>query len=182
MRQVIREKVFETNSSSIHALTVEKYSEFNIDFSDLYMEIKPFRDRELKYFGNEFTSIEDKLRYLWTIRCLYDNSAIKHDDTSYDSNLDYDPWEEREWVDEFTSMLRSIFPNVNFIETDVDYLEDYEYLKDNPLMLDEKFIKNLIANGRIAFTIRDYSDWQEEAFIDDLRKDKQKYITAWSEG
>lgn len=182
MRQIVREKVFETNSSSIHALTIEKYSDSNIDFSDLHMEIKPFRDRELKYFGNEFTSIQDKLRYLWTIRCLYDYGAIKHDEINYDSNLDYNPWEEREWVDEFTSMLKSIFPNVNFIETDIDYLEDYEYLKDNILMLDEKFIKNLVANGRITFTIRDYSDWKEEAFIDSLRNDRQKYITVWSEG
>ena len=75
MQQIIRSNVFETNSSSIHCLTIDKYNELEPDFSDLIYDITPFRNKDLKYFGNKFTTVEDKLRYLWTIRMLYDESA-----------------------------------------------------------------------------------------------------------
>ena len=183
MNQTIRSSIFETNSSSIHCLTIEKYNELEPDFSDLIYDIKPFRNKDLKYFGNKFTTVEDKLRYLWTIRMLYDESAPKPD-YEYDKDLNYNPWEEREWVDEFTSMLKSIFPNVNFIETDIDYLEDYEYLREDPKMLDEYFIKHLVNEGIIVFTERDYNSWEEEYFIEDLRikKYQNQNNTIWSEG
>ena len=184
MQQIIRSNVFETNSSSIHCLTIDKYNELEPDFSDLIYDITPFRNKDLKYFGNEFTTVEDKLRYLWTIRMLYDESAPKPD-YEYDKDLNYNPWEEREWVDEFTSMLKSIFPNVNFIETEVDYLEDYEYLREDPKMLNEHFIRHLINEGKIVFTERDYwGDWEREIFIENLRIDryKNKDNTIWSEG
>lgn len=183
MNQTIRSSIFETNSSSIHCLTIEKYNELEPDFSDLIYDIKPFRNKDLKYFGNKFTIVEDKLRYLWTIRMLYDESAPKPD-YEYDKDLNYNPWEEREWVDEFTSMLKSIFPNVNFIETDIDYLEDYEYLREDPKMLDEYFIKHLVNEGTIVFTERDYNSWEEEYFIEDLRikKYQNQNNTIWSEG
>lgn len=184
MKQTIRERIFETNSSSIHCLTINKYSELEPDFSDLIYDITPFRYNELKDFGNEFMTVKDKLRYLWTIRMLYDESAPKPD-YDWDKDLNYNPWEEREWVDEFTSMLKSIFPNVNFIETDVDYLEDYEYLREDPKMLNEHFIKHLVNEGKIVFMERDYwGDWKREIFIENLRIDryKNKDNTVWSEG
>lgn len=184
MKQTIRERIFETNSSSIHCLTINKYNELEPDFSDLIYDITPFRCNELKYFVNEFTTVKDKLRYLWTIRMLYDESAPKPDYT-WDKDLNYNPWEEREWVDEFTSMLKSIFPNVNFIETEVDYLEDYEYLKEDPKMLSEHFIRHLINEGKIVFTERDCdNDWKREILIENLRIDRynNKDNTIWSEG
>ena len=191
MIQRIREKVFETNSSSIHALCVYKdYDPGNFD--NLELEIEPIKEYELDDVMNHLDFMISKIRYLWTIRCLFDRSAIKPGD-DWNSNLDYNPWEEREWVDEFTSMLRSIFPKCSFIETDnmVDYLEDYEYLKDDPKMLDETFIRKLVEAGSIDFTSRDgnYSNWQYEKYIDDLRKLKQeskcsdsKIDVVWSEG
>ena len=183
MQQIIRSNIFETNSSSIHCLTIDKYNELEPDFSDVIYDITPFRHDELKYFGNTFTTVEDKLRYLWTIRMLYDESAPKLD-YEYDKDLNYNPWEEREWVDEFTSMLKSIFPNVNFIETEVDYLEDYEYLREDPKMLDEHFIRHLVNEGIIVFTERNYNSWEEEYFIEDLRikKYQNQNNTIWSEG
>lgn len=184
MRQIVREKVFETNSSSIHCLTIDNFNDLEPDFSDVIYDITPFKSSELKDFGNEFTKTEDKLRYLWTIRMLYDESAPKPD-YDWNKDLNYNPWEEREWVDEFTSMLKSIFPNVNFIETEVDYLEDYEYLREDPKMLNEHFIRHLINEGKIVFTERDYwGDWEREIFIENLRIDryKNKDNTIWSEG
>lgn len=184
MRQIVREKVFETNSSSIHCLTIDNFNDLEPDFSDVIYDITPFKSSELEDFGNEFTTTEDKLRYLWTIRMLYDESAPKPD-YDWNKDLNYNPWEEREWVDEFTSMLKSIFPNVNFIETEVDYLEDYEYLREDPKMLNEHFIRHLINEGKIVFTERDYwGDWEREIFIENLRIDryKNKDNTVWSEG
>ena len=184
MRQIVREKVFETNSSSIHCLTIDNFNDLEPDFSDVIYDITPFKSSELKDFGNEFTTTEDKLRYLWTIRMLYDESAPKPD-YDWNKDLNYNPWEEREWVDEFTSILKSIFPNVNFIETEVDYLEDYEYLREDPKMLNEHFIRHLINEGKIVFTERDYwGDWEREIFIENLRIDryKNKDNTIWSEG
>ena len=184
MKQTIRERIFETNSSSIHCLTINKYNELEPDFSDLIYDITPFRYNELKDFGNEFTTVKDKLRYLWTIRMLHDESAPKPD-YDWNKDLNYNPWEEREWVDEFTSMLKSIFPNVNFIEAEIDYLEDYEYLREDPKMLNEHFIRHLVNEGKIVFTERDYwGDWERELFIENLRIDKYKNKdnTIWSEG
>ena len=184
MKQIIREKVFETNSSSIHCLTINKYNELEPDFSNVIYDITPFRYNELNGLENEFTTVKDKLRYLWTIRMLYDESAPKPD-YDWDKDLNYNPWEEREWVDEFTSMLKSMFPNVNFIETEVDYLEDYEYLREDPKMLNEHFIRHLINEGKIVFTQRDYyNNYEREIFIENLRLNKynNKDNTVWSEG
>ena len=47
MNQTIRSSIFETNSSSIHCLTIEKYNELEPDFSDLIYDIKPFRNKDL---------------------------------------------------------------------------------------------------------------------------------------
>ena len=81
-------------------------------------------------------------------------------------------------------MLKSIFPNVNFIEAEVDYLEDYEYLREDPKMLHEHFIRHLVNEGIIVFTERDYNNWEEEYFIEDLRikKYQNQNNTIWSEG
>lgn len=173
MKQTVRESTFETNSSSIHCLTIKKDASIDNSIFNLEEDILPYSN--LDSFPTEFITIKDKLRYLWTIRCLYDQQG----------SYGHDAWEEREFVDEFTSMLRMMFSKCSFLEGNVGYLEDYEYLIDNPLLLNEDFIKKVLSNGRIIFTTRDYGyDYKLEYLIDTLRdiKHNNEYITVWSEG
>lgn len=107
----IRKNVFETNSSSVHTLTVQK--ELNID-EDILKSTKeiiyPFTEEELESlkYGDElyiFTSIRDKLRYIWTL-------AIQ----SHGERKAY-------------KMLKEIFPNVEYIYRPYNYIfEDGEWL------------------------------------------------------
>ena len=173
MKQTVRESTFETNSSSIPCLTITKDANIDNSISNLEEDILPYS--HLDNFSTEFITVKDKLRYLWTIRCLYDQRG----------SYAYTEWEEREFVDEFTSMLRMMFPKCNFLEGNVSYLEDYEYLIENPLMLDEDFIKKVLSNGRIVFTTRDYGcDYTLEHLISSLRdiEHNSEYTTIWSEG
>lgn len=107
----VRQGVFETNSSSVHTLTVQK--ELNID-EDILKSTKeiiyPFTEEELESlkYGDElyiFSSIRDKLRYIWTL-------AIQ------------DREEKKGY-----KLLKEIFPNVEFIYKPYEYIfEDGEWL------------------------------------------------------
>lgn len=167
MNRIIRKNTFETNSSSIHSLAINQDSQVK-DFSDVDFKIEPFTYRDLYDFGNVFTDLKDKLRYLWTIRCYEQDNG--------DDNF----------VDEFTSMLKSIFPKVIFIDVEnVPYMEDYEDIINDPKILDETFIRKLLNDGKIVFTSRDYyyDDYESELFIDNVRKNSENHdLTIYSEG
>ena len=170
MKQTIRQNTFETNSSSIHCLVVGKDVQPK-DFSDLNLTITPYKRSEVGEWM-QFKTIEEKLRYLWTIRCKAD---------------EYSGYEDS--VDELTSMLKTVFSNCNFLDMDyeVEYLEDFEYLFDNILLYDENFIRRLVSEGSIDFTTRDgdYSNWKYESYIRNLRSYRDGKIDnidlIWSE-
>ena len=168
MKQIVRFKTFETNSSSIHCLTYSliNLKELNDELFDLKCDILPYTDKEIEY-TMEFKTIEEKLRYLWTLRCKGNLFGV--DDES---------------IDNFTSMLRSIFSNVNFIDIDdPGYFEDFEWGFDEDLLYNEDFIKNVIQNGNIIFTTRDYyNDWKLESLIDNIRSyknDSERKTLKW---
>ena len=171
MKQTIRQNTFETNSSSIHCLVVSKNAQLK-DFSDVNLTITPYKRGEVGEWM-QFKTIEEKLRYLWTIRCKAD---------------EYSGYEDS--VDELTSLLKAVFPNCNFLDMDyeVEYLEDFEYLFDNILLYDENFIRGLVSEGSIDFTTRDrdYSNWKYESYIRNLRSYRDGKIDnidlVWSEG
>lgn len=167
MNRTVRKNTFETNSSSIHSLTINQNSQVK-DFSDVDFKIEPFTYGDLQDFGNVFIELKDKLRYLWTIRCYEQDNG--------DDNF----------VDEFTSMLKAIFPKVVFIDiNNVAYMEDYEDIINDPKILDETFIRKLLNDGKIVFTSRDYfyDDYESELFIDSVRESYQNHdLTIYSEG
>ena len=109
----IRKSVFETNSSSVHTLTVKK--NLNVD-EDILKSIReiiyPFTEEELKVFKYRdnlyvFTSIKDKLRYIWS--CAIQANELE---AGY-------------------KLLKEICPNVDFIYTPYEYIfEDCEWLFD----------------------------------------------------
>ena len=170
MKQLIRQNTFETNSSSIHCLVIEKDSKINENI-DIEGVILPFyhKDAVNKYVENIYVKPIDKARYLWTICCLLENYG-----------------EAEEFVEEFKSILRSIFPKCTFeYVEEPEYLEDFEGLMDNPKLLDYDFILNLVKKGKIIFTSRDgcYDDPKYDLLMSDLRhmEHTEKDI-IWSEG
>ena len=110
----IRKGVFETNSSSVHTLTVRKELNPDEDILKLTKEIiYPFAEKELKelQYSDDlyvFTSIRDKLRYIWTC-------AIQANE-----------------LDKGYKLLKEIFPHVDFIYKPCEYIfEDCECLFDS---------------------------------------------------
>lgn len=110
----IRKSVFETNSSSVHTLTVKKT--LNVDEDTLKSTkeiIYPFNGEDLKALKYRddlyiFTSIRDKLRYVWTC-------AIQANE-----------------LDKGYRLLKEIFPHVDFIYKPYEYIfEDCEWLFDS---------------------------------------------------
>lgn len=107
----IRKNVFETNSSSVHTLTVKKDLNADEDILKSTKEIiYPFTEGELKELqcGDDlyiFTSIRNKLRYIWTC-------AIQANE-----------------LDKGYKLLKEIFPHVDFIYKPYGYIfEDCEWL------------------------------------------------------
>ena len=113
----IRNNIFETNSSSTHVLALNWYyvkdylmghlkKLFNYD--KLEFKIKPIEEMEEK---GCFKTIEEKLRYLWTMLCM--NPEIDRYLTT-----------ENEYIKEnlensnpvrFLKLLRKVFPKVEFL-------------------------------------------------------------------
>ena len=110
----IRKSVFETNSSSVHTLTVKKTLNVDEDILKSTKEIiYPFYGEDLKALKYRddlyiFTPIRDKLRYVWTC-------AIQANE-----------------LDKGYKLLKEIFPNVDFIYKPYEYIfEDCEWLFDS---------------------------------------------------
>ena len=158
----VRQGVFETNSSSVHTLTVKK--ELNVD-DDIFKSTKeiiyPFTEEEaesLKY--NEqlyiFSSIKAKLRYIWTL-------AIQ----SHGERKAY-------------KMLKEIFPNVEYIYRPYNYIfEDGEWLfdEDESDISDkwtiEQWKKWFVAGDVVVFS-RDLYDRYADTLDKDYYKQEEK--------
>lgn len=167
MIQKKRINTFETNSSSIHCLTVDFNVEVEKNLKELKIDIYPFKDEEICQ-PEIFSTLIEKLRYLWTIICSIEDFG------GYD-----------EQVDELKSMLRSIFPQVNFYYIEkVAYLEDFEDIFECNLIYNEDFIQKWLSSGCGYYLSRDYSweDYEYSAFIDKVRSYINNDYTIWSEG
>lgn len=146
----IRRNVFETNSSSVHTLTVQKA--LNID-GDILKNVKeiiyPFAEEELSVleYSDElyiFTSIRDKLRYIWTL-------AIQ----SHGERKAY-------------KMLKEIFPNVEYIYRSYNYIfEDGEWLFDDSESFSdewtiEQWKKWFVAGDVVVFSRQLYDRYDDD--------------------
>lgn len=173
MRQV-RKCVFETNSSSTHALSMTKQhlDDTALDsemFEKAYV-IKRFSDNEINDVM-EFTTVEDKLRYFLT---LY-YQTMYHD---------YNPDSHRI---QFMRTLKKIFPNAIF-ELDVDYcyvFEDGGYFFDGCFespycneLIDENTLKKFMLYGTINFGDRDRASYSDK--IDRIDLDNDLWSVIWS--
>lgn len=160
-----RRGVFETNSSSTHALCLRKENErldLKIESIDWNFEyyIEPFSPEEYSAWSDPMilSTIKDKLRYFWTI---YNNLYL--DDEVAGSGCS-------EWM----RKIQSWMPNVKWViqfNTNLDddwglykrgvYLEDYDYVmmdEDEALIdhiSDEDSFKNFMLHGVVVFGDRD---------------------------
>ena len=123
----IRRNTFETNSSSTHAFSYVKDRNDNIDFENLELYIKPFmhsEDSSIKYPIHEFTTVEDKLRYFFTLYCKHRSE----DSTCYLQSE----------CEKFMNIIFNIFPKVTFDLKKYGY-EDLMYFEDDNYVFSDFF-------------------------------------------
>ena len=142
MQQIFRNSIFETNSSSIHCLTLPD-NKVGWEVADtlrklLDGDILPYYDRAEIDNYNEFDTPQKRLRYLWTIASYYREHG----------------W-DREKEQEFINILRTSFPNIHFKDADSIYLEDYEWGIDDYILFDATFIIYFVLYGKGYFLTRD---------------------------
>lgn len=65
----IRQGTFETNSSSVHSLSVKKTDKIDVNIFNISLTIEPFYKRDFEVYQDLFifTTLEDKLKYIWTL-------------------------------------------------------------------------------------------------------------------
>lgn len=117
----IRKGVFETNSSSVHSLTVSKKASYTPEEAksfEVSLLVRPFSPEDFeKYQVREslwiLDTVEDRLRYLWTVG----------------------QWSGVSGKERASKLIHSIFPNVSLQNItnfdDVAYIEDCEFLFDD---------------------------------------------------
>ena len=161
----IRKNVFETNSSSTHALCLDthnnypKYTQEHLDaFTDI---IYPFSEEEASKFNDPhiFFELKDKIRYFWTIfvHWYFGNTNKEQED--------------------FMCKLQTILPRVSFaykfphlkdggwvyFRNNAAYMEDAEYViddeDDSVAKWDIPKLKDFLLNGVIVFGDRDNYDY-----------------------
>lgn len=171
MRQ-IRNGVFETNSSSTHALSMTKnyidQSEFDNSIFEKTYIIKPFRSSEVNDIM-QFTSVEDKLRYFLT---LYYQTWYYNDD----------PDAKRI---RFMKLLQQIFPNTIFVlDFENGYVfEDGEWFFDDVDsecndLIDEYTLKKFMLYGTIDFGDRNNERYWDK--VRDIRNNNSLWEVSWS--
>lgn len=137
MKQIIRKGVFETNSSSIHTLTILNNNE-SIDYDKMLEDFdKRKYNIEVGEFGWEFEVYNDPisiLEYIYSFAFQRDNET--------DSQQNY------------VSKLKSLLPNTNFIEPEDDYYYFIDHCYDWENQLDFIFenkenLAELMFNGEI---------------------------------
>lgn len=105
----IRQGTFETNSSSVHSLSVKKTDKIDANIFNISLTIEPFYNKDFDIHQDLFIfkTLKNKLKYIWTLLIQ------SRDETS-----------ERE--------LFKLFPNVTFIKPenpfDIYYFEDSDWL------------------------------------------------------
>ena len=160
MKQIIRNKVFETNSSSIHTLTI-----FNDNRSNNYVKMLEDFDNikyniEVGEFGWEFEIYSDPISILEYIYSF-----------AYQMDL------ENDLNEGYVYKLKQLLPNTNFIKTEEDwyyYGIDHCYNWENDLDFifeNKENLAELMFNGEIR-TGNDNSDYIEEKLY--YPKDKVK--------
>ena len=119
MKKVTRRNLFETNSSSVHAIVVNKEAEI-----DLFVDSIVFTPGEYGWQKRTYTSIQDRASYLWSaiLTCSYDSSGLDPED--YYNNR------TREWIDYITNTLKetltSLYPSsIKFIWPKTDCISDF---------------------------------------------------------
>lgn len=160
----LRRGVFETNSSSVHSLTVQR--ELNIG-EDTLKNVKeiiyPFSDEELDVLKYDdelyiFTSIRDKLRYIWTLAIQAHNERRVYE------------------------ILKEIFPNVDYIYKPYNYIfedggwlfydgdENAEYTKWSL----EQWKKWFVAGEVVVFSREIYDRYDDDALDKSYYKQNEK--------
>lgn len=167
----VRRGVFETNSSSTHALSMtnKHIDEAELDSAVFEKEyiIKRFNENEVDDVM-EITTIEDKLRYFLTLFCQ----------TSY---FDYDPDSKRI---KCMKALKNIFPNAIF-ELNVDYcyvFEDGEWFFDGfepccDELMDENTLKKFMLYGTVNFGDRDNQNYSDKIY---RIGNSDMWVVSWS--
>ena len=184
MRQ-IRKNVFETNSSSTHALCLDtrnnypKYTKEHLEaFTDV---IYPFSEEEASKFNEPhiFFELKDKVRYFWTIfvREYFGNTNKEQED--------------------FMCKLQTILPQVSFaykfphlkdgdwtyFRDNAAYMEDAEYVINDEYDSVAKWgiskLKDFLLNGVIVFGDRDnYDYFLHETRIESFIRDNKLKVVA----
>lgn len=105
----IRNSVFETNSSSVHSLSFKKSDKINKELFNITTTINVFTeadfDKDQTLFI--FKTLEEKLRYIWTL-AVREHNVVG------------------------ANLLKELFPNVTFVKPtdpfDAYYFEDSDWL------------------------------------------------------
>lgn len=160
----VRHGVFETNSSSTHALCLDtqnkfpKYTEEHLEaFTDV---VYPFSPEEASEFNDPhvFVDLKDKIRYFWTI-------FIRE-------YLGGTEWEQ----ERFMCKLQSCVPQASFAykfplykDNDVWFRENAAYMEDAEYVLDGESdsitrwsvdqLRSFLLEGVIVFGDRDNYDY-----------------------
>lgn len=105
----IRQGTFETNSSSVHSLSVKKTDKIDEHLFNISLIIEPFYNKDFDIHQDLFIfkTLKDKLKYIWTL-------LIQSRDETREKDL------------------FKLFPNVTFIKPenlfDIYYFEDSDWL------------------------------------------------------
>ena len=188
MKRQIRKGVFETNSSSTHALCLDitnMYPKYTTEHLEAFTDvIYPFSEEEAVKFNEPhvFFELKDKIRYFWTIfvREYFGNTDKEQED--------------------FMCKLQTIVPKASFayrfpqfqdkewiyFRDNAAYMEDAQYVLDS----DEDSVANwsigelesFLLNGVIVFGSRDNYDYRFleskiDLFIDD---NKLKIVESYT--
>lgn len=65
----LRQGIFETNSSSVHSLSVKKTDKIDENIFNISLTIEPFYKKDFEIYQDLFifTTLKDKLKYIWTL-------------------------------------------------------------------------------------------------------------------
>jgi hypothetical protein len=171
MKRQIRRNIFETNSSSIHAISVTRNHDLNLTASIKF---------DLNFFGWEFaryTETADKASYLWT--GLYQNF--------------YDNLEDPEFILRINA-IKDALMSYGFIENnikfnfkgdgDIDHgleLKDLDKIIFNP----DRLMRFLFNEDSVVCTFNDNSDIgldeEEDKKLDEKYKDENGNLPCYSD-
>ena len=176
----IRNKCFETNSSSTHALIVSNDDFLNWKVEDDISKLPIFNleesinmftygSQDCNVYEGTFTDIKDKLRYLYTVLIqanLYtkdsnDNIVVDRDSDAYKIFKD----------------LNILFPKVTFVVPEDSYyyvFEDCEWLVDE--ILKSEYLTTLrglvlfFLRGRVQYCDRDSDILLNESLYNEVKE------------